>query len=333
MRKHFLIIGLGSIGKRHAMNLISLGHSVSVLHHRSIMPSSEIDIKAIYNSVREAFQETYDGVIVCTPTSLHLEYLKYSLQQNVPVLLEKPISHNFEQIEVLRKLIQDKQYQVMMGFNFRYHPQVQRIREMLRKKILGQLLYANIWWCDDLRTWYPQDRYLVNYASNSHLGGGALLTICHEIDLALWLFGEPLWVDAFIDNLTLPMKGVDDYFKGTIQFQDRPFCQIQQDFITKLPDRGMRITGETGSLKWDYFKGTLTWKLDGCELEEEDLGPITPSLKNQTYIDEIQNFIDFIENKIANPVPFEDGIKVQWLIEKFKEAHQKSSRVNVGEKL
>ena len=72
-----VIVGLGSIGKRHKTNLESLGHEV-------------------INDYAEA-----DGILICNPTALHVKTALEVQKYHLPIFIEKPISHNLDNLDKL----------------------------------------------------------------------------------------------------------------------------------------------------------------------------------------------------------------------------------------
>ena len=99
-----LIAGLGSIGRRHLKNLISLGESDIVLYrtHKSSLPDEELDKFPVETDLRKAFGNKPDAVIISNPTAMHMVIAEqltaiYSLknqfrtQSRVSVLSRQPL--------------------------------------------------------------------------------------------------------------------------------------------------------------------------------------------------------------------------------------------------
>ena len=87
------VIGLGSIGQRHAKCLGILGYK-DVLALRSKKGQAELSkelsyVKEIFSS-REFYSNKIDGIIISNPTSMHAESMKIPLEKNIPVFVEKP---------------------------------------------------------------------------------------------------------------------------------------------------------------------------------------------------------------------------------------------------
>ena len=316
--KHLLVVGLGSIGARHARNLINLNHKVSALICRSGGVPKEFQNVDHYYNFDDLDLDNIDGAIICTPTAFHMEYIEKFVHRGMPVLVEKPISHQMTGVEEIAIKIKEFKVPVMVGFNFRYHPQINKIKQILDEGKLGNYLYANLCWSDDIREWYKDGRYKVNYTSRPELGGGALRTMCHELDLARWFFGKHEKAEGCARKISLLDIGeVDDIFTGSLCYQGEFRCMIHLDFITKVPNRMITIAGEKGTIIWDYYNGKLTYKIEGQQEHSEIIGPVTAEFKNEMYLEEVKDFIALIDGKGINPIPFDDGVEVQKTISDF----------------
>ncbi len=126
----FVIAGLGSIGRRHLRNLVALGEKEITLYrtHHSTLPEEDLAGYPVTSDLESALETNPDGVIVSNPTALHLDMAIPAAKRGLHILLEKPISHSMERVEELRRLADTNGSQVLMGFQFRYHPTLQKAR-------------------------------------------------------------------------------------------------------------------------------------------------------------------------------------------------------------
>jgi predicted dehydrogenase len=122
----FLIIGFGSIGKRHAVNLAELGVNISVVEPNQVKMNQAIQLGfKVYKSLEE-FESKVDyeitAVIICTPPVLHIHHTKWAVNQNKKVFLEKPIGMNYEECS---SLVSDSFKNLFVGYSYRWNPQRQ----------------------------------------------------------------------------------------------------------------------------------------------------------------------------------------------------------------
>ena len=102
----YLIAGLGSIGRRHFRNLIALGEKEIVLlrTRKGTLPEDELAGYPVETDFQEALKKHRpDAVIVANPTSMHLEVAIPAAEAGCHILLEKPVSHSLEQLDVLQQ--------------------------------------------------------------------------------------------------------------------------------------------------------------------------------------------------------------------------------------
>ena len=172
-----LIIGYGSIGKKHA-KLLRQKKNVKNIY---IVTSQKIhNFKKI--SIDELKYISPDLIIIANATSLHLQTIKIieKLYKQKKVLVEKPI---FEKSYKYKP--SNNYYHV--GYNIRLHPVIEKIQKLIENKI--------IWHVDvKLESYLPDWRKNLPYnkssSSNKKLGGGVLLDLSHELDYLALMFNE-----------------------------------------------------------------------------------------------------------------------------------------------
>ena len=170
--KKVLIVGLGSIGKKHLNAANELKCKVDVISkHAKISENFQL-VDNLKN------KRVYDLGIICSNTSNHLNDLLRTSKYCKTILVEKPLNHIYIPTQLKIKLEKLKPL-VVLGLNLRYLDLMIFLKTYLTdKKIIS---VENIFW-DDCRKWYEGRDFKKLYVSNKHLGGGALLTNIHELD-------------------------------------------------------------------------------------------------------------------------------------------------------
>ncbi len=128
-----LIAGFGSIGRRHFRNLLALGERdiVFLRSQRSTLPDDEIADFPVETDIQAALAHKPDAVIVSNPTALHLDVAIPAAEAGCHIFLEKPISHSMERVGELQAAVQRGGGQVLVGFQFRFHPGLLLIKQWL----------------------------------------------------------------------------------------------------------------------------------------------------------------------------------------------------------
>ena len=188
----YLIAGLGSVGRRHLRNLTALGQKDILLYRsgRSTLPDEELAGFPTDYDLKSALVHNPQAVIVSNPTALHLDVAIPAAEAGCDLFVEKPISHNMDRLDDLGKASAFGGGKMLVGFQFRFHPGLQQIKNILDENRIGKVLFVNSHWGEYLPGWHPKDDYRQGYSARSNLGGGVVLTLCHPIDYLRWFLGE-----------------------------------------------------------------------------------------------------------------------------------------------
>jgi predicted dehydrogenase len=258
-----LIVGGGSIGKRHLKNFAQLGAQRFGVFDprperrdecRQLLPGVET-----YETLEAAVAGGADLAVICSPTVAHVSQAMACLQAGMHVLLEKPIAMVAEEAEALVDAAARLGSPVLMvGYNYRFSPLVRETQALLARQALGRPLFLEIFFSQYLPEWHPWEDYRSWFMSKKELGGGALLDESHAIDLARALFGEVARVVALTGKLGDLEMTADDYAHLTLEFASGVQGVIHMDIYGRRPRRLFEISGTTGSLTGDLSTHTLT---------------------------------------------------------------------------
>jgi len=315
--KH-LVIGGGSIGKRHLNNLYKVGERDLYCYRRTHSEDFETEFNCIViSSYEEVKLLKPDILYICTPTSLHHEGLFWAQNLGAHLFMEKPLTDNEL---IMHEMLQqwDNQHVFFIGFVMRYHPLVKIIKEKLDKKVIGEVFSARFEFGSYLPNWHPWENYKEGYAAIKSLGGGVINTITHELDLILYLFGNPTSVLAAKANLGHLQIDVEELAESIFRFP-WGFATLHLDYLQKDYDRQIKILGTEGKIIWNWRDNELIIQrhnepTEVIELKVEDF--------NQLYIDELTDFFELIRlNKIQHPLDFEyANNNTRWMLEIHKSA-------------
>ena len=106
------------------------------------------------------------------------------------LLIEKPLADDLSRVDELRAAASKGGSRILMGFQFRFHPMIQRARVLIQNGALGKTLTAHAHWGEYLPQWHPWEDYRDRYAARKDLGGGAIATLTHPLDYLRFLLGE-----------------------------------------------------------------------------------------------------------------------------------------------
>ncbi|MCX8063326.1 MAG: Gfo/Idh/MocA family oxidoreductase, partial [Anaerolineales bacterium] len=310
----FLIIGFGSIGRRHAQNLLDLKQTDLLVYrtgNSTLPPEMNLDLP-IETNLERAFAYQPDAVIVANPTALHLPVSIRAAQQGCHIFLEKPIAHNLEGIDEFQKIVNEKGIKVLVGFQYRFHPAIQMMRQWIKEGKIGRPLWARAHWGEYLPDWHPWEDYRRSYSARRELGGGVLLTLCHPFDYLNDLFGKATHVSAFVNKLGDLEIDVEDTVEVILQYPNSFVATLHLDYLQRPPTHTLEICGTQGTLKWDYHAGSLQLHQILDEREPKFVSTTLPvpshQERNQMYRAEMEHFLQVIQGNESPACSLEDGI-------------------------
>ena len=310
----FLVAGCGSIGQRHIANLKTLG--VEQIFACDPLPERLSSISLMYNipqylDFSEALNAVLpDVVMVCTPPVLHIPQALAALRSGAHVFVEKPISHSLEDIDKVVTEAESRQKIVQVGYHLRYHPAIQKVKELIDKEAIGRVLWARAEYGAYLPDWRPWQDYRISYTAKRSMGGGIILDGSHEIDYMHWLLGEVREVFCLADKLSDLELDVEDTASLTLKFVSGCLGEIHIDCVQRIRSRSCKIVGTEGTLLWDSVEGLRLLKSSSTPQEWERLGFIVEP--NDVYLKELFSFLDCIDKSTP---PQTDALSAKRVLE------------------
>ena len=291
----FLIIGSGSIGKRHARNLISIGISKNDIHAVDTREDRRNEIKLLgvskcYVTLDEALQkENYDAAIMCSPTSLHIPQGISLAQRGIHILMEKPLAHNLDGIDDLTKVVKENNVVVLMAYIFRFSPITKKVKQLLDSNAIGKILYARGEFSEYLPDWHPYEDYRSFYMAEKTQGGGSILDQSHIMDLIHYLLGGFKSVFAFNSKISSLELNADDIAEMVITLKSGVIASIHTDIFGREHKKYLDIKGENGNIFWDFYANNVQLYHPNTK-SIETFFKFPPDF-NLSYIEELNHFI------------------------------------------
>lgn len=259
MSRTGLLVGFGSIGRRHLTNLHELGITDWAVVHtgRGTLPFEPPAPVRTYPDLAAALAtESPAFAVVANPTALHLTTARACAERGCDVLLEKPVSHSTDGLDDLAATVTRVGVEVLVGFQFRYHPALHAVAGLLADGTLGAPCAASVVWAEHLPDWHPWEDWRTGYAARPELGGGVHHTICHPFDYLRMLFGEVVSVSAHLSDRHPLGLEVPEAVDVRLGFADVD-ATVHLDYWSRPQTHRLEVTGTLGSVIWDYVAGTL----------------------------------------------------------------------------
>lgn len=260
MKKQFLIVGLGSIGRRHLGNLAARWPDAgfTILRHSGAPdPLAEKLGARIVTDRAQAIAGSYDLAVISSPSSNHIDTLPGLIARGTNLLVEKPIVTSAADCDAVLAALKDAPPAIRVsGFNFRHLPVLQEMRRIIRSGQLGRIVRAAFVAGQWLPDWRPGTDYLAGYSADATRGGGVELDLVHELDVARWFFGELDLQFALGGRLSDLGLRANDVSTMVLSAQGGPLVQIALDYVSRKRLRHYEVVGDRGGLCWD-IGGTL----------------------------------------------------------------------------
>lgn len=256
-----VIVGKGSAGNRHAQLVAHEYPSAKIVHLSARWFLSQCSNRDYFEGLIS--EERPDLAIVASDAISHPTIAIPFLEAGIPVLIEKPLAAVFADAVEITAVAQRTGTPVMVGYVMRHYEDFQIVKELLSKCVIGRPHFGRFEVGQFLPDWRPGSDYRRVVSSQAALGGGVLLELSHEIDLAIELFGLPSAVVCKADRLSDLEIDVEDF--ATISLTYPETCagprrvEIQMDFIRRVPTRRLEIHGSEGSLVWDVLRQSVRY--------------------------------------------------------------------------
>ncbi|MCL4257081.1 MAG: Gfo/Idh/MocA family oxidoreductase [Anaerolineales bacterium] len=326
----FLIAGYGSIGKRHFNNLRALGVKdfVFLRSNNSTLDLSELADYPVEHSIEAALAHKPDAVVVSNPTALHLDVAIPAAAQGCSLLMEKPISHSLERVAQLQATAAAGGSRILVGFQWRFHPTLQKAVELLQSGQMGRVLSARAHWGEYLPNWHPYEDYRKGYSARADLGGGVMLTLCHPFDYLRWLLGDVRSVWASLAHSGELEIAVEDQAEVGLEFASGALASVHLDYVQQPPSHTLQIVCSEGRLEWNAATGTLVQtQANG---EQREFSPEAGFERNQLFIDQTRHFLEVAHGSAQPLCTLEDGVRALEIALAAHTSHAQGARISVG---
>lgn len=316
MTARVLVVGAGSIGSRHAKNLVAAGATVTVIDPAPGRAEGLGIGTPVHFDLGIAGD--HDAVVLASPTIHHGEQLEQVLSSGARVLVEKPMVATVDELAV----VDGHEDRVMVGFNLRFHRPIERLRRLLERGVCGSPVGGRFWFGSWLPDWRPGTDYRTSYSARADLGGGVLLDAIHEIDLAVWFFGPELDVAGAIVERVGPLEiDVEDTVRALLRTPTSVPVEISLDLLSRRYRRGIEIIGTDATLRYDWDRLAIEIDRAGEREVHDAREPLA-----EAYVRQTRWFLEWVAGGDLPPVDGRVGADSVRLAQGIREAAWASRR-------
>ena len=296
-----LIIGLGSIAKKHITALRSLPLDFNIVALRSSVDTSQFeDVINIFNLDDESM--VFDFAIISNPTHLHYHYIEILSKKGIPLFIEKPAVDNLSKIDELVRSVLDKQLTTYVACNLRFHPCLLFLKNKIDSELL-RINELNVYCGSYLPDWRPNQDFRKSYSANIAMGGGVHLDLFHELDYITWLFGFPKATHSISRSVSSLAIDAADYANYILQY-DNFTASVILNYYRRKPKREIEILLEDTTLMINLIDNTIMDDSGLLLFESKEFSVL------ETYKLQLIYFIDCLKNNTKPMNSLQESVSV-----------------------
>lgn len=301
--KKIVILGYGSIGKRHYKILKKYVLTKNIY----IFTSQKLKLLNCFDDLEELKNINPDYFIISTVTSDHIFKIRFIEKyfKNKIVLIEKPLFRNY-----INYKPQNNSY--FINYNLRFNPSLNYLKKYLKKK---SFFHAYVKCSSYLPYWRVNTNYKKSYSSSKKLGGGVLLDLSHEIDYCYWLFGELKILSAINKKISNLDISSDDYLSVIFQNNKKLFVNLDVNFFSRDIERSIVISGNNFTIKVDL----LNQKIFISDIYENKKISLKKINSDYTYT---QTHLSILNKRYDKLCSYEDGMITMKLINNIQKCQK-----------
>ena len=314
-----LICGLGSIGRKHLQILRKNWPQISIAVLRSGLgnncPEDLISNHTFYDP-DSALDWQPDAAIISSPACDHVRQALNLARAGIPLLIEKPLGTGKERRTDIEELLElSTKVQISIAYVFRHDPCLKHVNEQLAQGAIGKIIEADFYCGSWLPDWRKDKDYRASVSANNKLGGGALLELSHEIDIAHFLFKSLQIHSAFMHKSNILDIDVEDQVYIIANTPDDAILTIRLNFCTTPARRCIIIRGAKGEIHWDLIAGKVS-TIDSNS--DTALSFVSTSSLSNCYYHQLTQFLTCFTQKSSPLCSIEDAMKTYDFIQKVR---------------
>jgi predicted dehydrogenase len=302
----FLVVGLGSMGKRRIRNLQYLKAGDIVGYDpRSDRRQEAQDRYGIqtFTEIGRAMDTEPDALVISTPPDLHSYYACLAVEHNKHFFTE--VNVVLDGMDELIATCDGRGIVAAPSCTGYFQPSIRLIKSLIDSNSIGPILAFTYHVGQYLPDWHPWEDYRTFYVAKRETGACREI-LAFELTWLTWLFGEAEMASCFKDKLSNLDVDIDDVYQVLLRFKRKTSGHILVDAISRVPYRTFRLLSEYGVIDWSWTEKTVrVYRADEKKWREypEPEGFVQEGYlaAENMYIDEMQCFLQAIRGETSWP--------------------------------
>lgn len=313
-----LIVGFGSIGKKHALLLKARYPEFKLIicsRHFKAENDKAFNIDYLVSNLEEAVGLAPDAAIIANEPAKHLETAIFLAKKGIHLFIEKPLSHEMMGIELLLKLVQEKKIILTVGYVYRFSKSLNQFKMRILSGDIGKIYILHAHVGQHLSDWRTDIPYHTSCSARKELGGGVALELSHELDYLSWIFGYPTLVASSAEKVSELKIDVEDAVNMLLifphfQFSSKIMGHVHLNMLERPASRYCKVIGTAGTLVWDAIKDSVTLFSQASNFEPVTIYQGQDQDRKEMYLSQLEHFFSAIEEKTAPAVNLTHAAKI-----------------------
>jgi predicted dehydrogenase len=296
-----LIVGLGSIARKHIEAIHFLNYNATIYALRST--NNVVNEEEIINVFSlDNLDITFDFAIISNPTHLHFKYINALTENNIPLFIEKPAIHSLDYSTELVSLIETKKIMTYVACNLRFHPCILFLNEYI-KTIPNRINEVNVYCGSYLPDWRPGKDFRKIYSANENMGGGVHLDLFHELDYTTWILGHPIKSRSIKRSVSSLAINAVDYANYCLEYSNFT-ANVVLNYYRKKVKRTIEILLDNNIINVDLVNNIVT------DENDQILFRISNFEMRNTYINQMEYFFNCMKQNEKPMNSLKESIEV-----------------------
>lgn len=323
----FLVVGLGSMGKRrirclnalHVQNIIGFD-----IRHDRVEETKKLYNIATVKELSEVDFRQIEAIVISTPPDRHLEYIILALKHNKPCFVEASvISKGLNKVNIAAK---SKKLLVAPSCTMLFHQAIKNIQRIVREQRFGKVSNFSYHCGQYLPDWHPWEKVTDFYVSQKETGGAREI-VPFELTWLVDVFGFPKNIKGYMNKTINVGADIYDSYAIALEYKAAVGAMII-DVTSRFATRSLILNMEKGQLIWNwedsfikiYDSKDRKWITMNHKKGKANV-LYNKNISETMYIDEITAFLAAIKSNAKFPNNLDNDIKVLNLLNRVESKH------------
>lgn len=326
----FVVIGLGSMGKRRIRCLLSLGEKniigIDIIKERRKIAEENYGI-VTYEKI-EYIQDISDisAFIISVPPDQHMKFAHFAIDNDIHCFIEASVVDD-KMIDLMQKEKLKDSIKICPSCTMRFHPSIKLIKKIIDEKQIGELSNFSYHSGQYLPDWHPWEKMESYYVSKKETGACREI-VPFELTWLNWVFGEPKNLFGYKAKTIDLNLDIDDVYAVTLEYTNGVLGTLLVDVVSRMATRKITINGDKGQIYWDWnrkqvevYYASEKRMVTYSEPEGNAAIGYNNNIIEEMYIDEIRSFIDAIDGKREFPNALSDDYQILQYLYKIENSN------------